>query len=315
MASPHAPNTRSRTWPSSSSSSINKPHTSFFSIILPSILQQNKLKLPLKFGRRYGSDISSVATLSLPNGHAWEVDVEKKSKEDGNKEEEIWLSKGWAEFMDHHSISIGFFLVFRYRGHSVFDVDIFNLTTCSIAYPPPLPQESVVISDEDDEKDDEFGGGEMEKMLERLKASGIVTSPWFKARIRKMYNKCKKGLEDAILASNPAYPSFIVIVSPDQIEGKSRPVIPISFAREHIPERRESTTDVVLQMGELGKSVKQWSVQMARGRSASYYAVTLGKGWRQFNDDNNLGVGDVCLFHLISHPEDLVFDVSVFHAA
>ncbi|CAN0880108.1 B3 domain-containing protein At4g01580 [Linum grandiflorum] len=318
MASPHAPKTRSRTWPSSSSSSsINKPHTSFFRIILPSILEEKQLKLPFKFVRRYGSDISSVAKLSLPNGNAWQVDVEKKRKEDGNKEEEIWLSKGWAEFMVHHSISIGFFLVFRYRGHSVFDVDIFNLTTCSIFYPQfeNVGSSHIVISDEEDEKDDKFGGDEMEKStLESLKASGIVTSYWLNRRIRQMYIKCRKGIEDAILVSDPAHPSFILVLNADESRGRDRPVIPISFARDYILKSAKNAANVVLQMEELGK---QWTVEVGNDRRAKR-CVSFGQGWRQFRGDNSLGEGDVCLFRLISSPEaeddDPVFDVSIFPA-
>ncbi|CAN0880120.1 B3 domain-containing protein At3g18960 [Linum grandiflorum] len=226
MASSQAPRTRSRTLPHSSSS--NKPHSSFFRIILPSILEQKQLKLPLKFVRRYGLDISSVAKLSLPNGNAWQVDVEKKRKEDGNNEEEIWLTKGWGEFMEHHSIAIGFFLVFRYRGHSVFDVDIFNLTTCSIAYPQfeNVGSSHIVISDEEDEKDEKFGGDEMEKTMESLEASRIVTSCFLHRRIRNMYIKCKKGIEEAILVSDsdPSYPSFILVLNYDESRGRDRPV-------------------------------------------------------------------------------------------
>ncbi|CAN0880109.1 Putative B3 domain-containing protein Os03g0621600, partial [Linum grandiflorum] len=270
-------------------------------------------KLPLKFVRRYGSDITSVAKLSLPNGNTWQVDVEKKRKEDGSKEEEIWLTKGWGEFMEHHSISKGFFLVFQYRGHSVFDVDIFNLTTCSISYPPPQesgsPEIIAVSDEEDDEKDDKFDGDEMENTLERLKASGMVTSHWLCSRIRKMYIKCNKGIEDAMLASNPQHHSFILVLNSDDCEGKCRPVIPVSFAREHILDR--GNISVVLQTAK-----QNWRVEVRKRRtkSGSIFCVTFGKGWRQFKEDNNLGEGDVCLLHLIS-PEDLVLAVSIFPAA
>ncbi|CAN0905651.1 Putative B3 domain-containing protein Os03g0621600 [Linum grandiflorum] len=286
-------------------------------MFLPLLCMQ---KLPLKFVRRYGSNVSSVAKLSLPNGHAWEVGVEKKRREDGNNEEEIWLSKGWGKFMEHHSISIGFFLVFRYRGHSDFHVEIFNLTTCSISYPQfeNVGSSHIVISDEENEKDEKFGGDEIEKTLESLKASGIVTSCFLHRRIRKMYIKCKQGIEDAILVSDsdPAHPSFIIVLNYDESRGRDRPVIPITFAREHVLKGGIITTSVVLQMSSSGK---QWSVEVGNNRkvkSDSYFCVSFGQGWRQFHEDNNLGEGDVCLFQLISSPEDdnLVMDVSIFPA-
>ncbi|CAN1821193.1 B3 domain-containing transcription factor VRN1 [Linum perenne] len=181
----------SRTLPCSSSTScINKPHGSFFRIIVPNILQQNKLKLPKKFVRRYGSEISSKAKLWLPNGYEWKVGVEKRKEDDD--EEEVWLSDGWVEFMEHHSISNGFFLVFDYHGDSAFHVGIFDLTTCSISYQNTKSrnvhfkeEESspniIVISDDDDDQDDkdvactsvvlEMGGGKQWSVrLEMIKS-------------------------------------------------------------------------------------------------------------------------------------------------
>ncbi|CAN1141703.1 B3 domain-containing transcription factor VRN1 [Linum perenne] len=316
----------SRTLPCSSSTScINKPHGSFFRIIVPNILQQNKLKLPKKFVRRYGSEISSKAKLWLPNGYEWKVGVEKRKEDDD--EEEVWLSDGWVEFMEHHSISNGFFLVFDYHGDSAFHVGIFDLTTCSISYQNTKSrnvhfkeEESspniIVISDDDDDQDDK--DGEMEKTLERLRGSGILTNPSTHRKIRKMYIKCYKGIEEAVVRVRSTQlhpPSFIILLSSDQIRARSRPMIPISFVRQHIV----ACTSVVLEMG----GGKQWSVRLEMIKSGKYELVSFGQGWSMFKEDNKLGEGDVCLFQLISNDlhEDkeeeevvVVMDVSIFPA-
>ena len=38
---------------------------------------------------------------------------------------------------------------------------------------------------------------------------------------------------------------------------------------------------------------------------------TLGKGWRQFVDDNRLKLGDICLFNLMKNTKKLTMDVHV----
>ncbi|CAN1176186.1 B3 domain-containing transcription factor VRN1 [Linum perenne] len=117
---------------------------SFFRVILPCVLEEKKLKLPLNFARAFGKELGPIAKLWLPTGYSCEVTVEKGSNDD------VWLSEGWSEFVDRFSISNGFFLVFDYLGESNrFNVQIFDLTTCSIRYP------SVEQKEEEDDPNEE----------------------------------------------------------------------------------------------------------------------------------------------------------------
>ncbi|CAN1141705.1 B3 domain-containing transcription factor VRN1 [Linum perenne] len=330
--------TRSRTRSSlpSSSSPITNPQQDFFRIILPDTLQLKKLKLPRKFVKRYGSELllSSTATLSLPNNscgvHAWKIGVEKDK-------EEVWFSKGWAEFMDHHSISKGFFLVFHYLGCSRFNVQIFDLTTCSINYPSPHPNTSfpddVVILDDDDQdtKDRVLGTKRMRtqkptpcsetdnyKRLECLKASGIVTTAKFEYTISKARNACRekllRGIEEAVL-SQPTHPCFIILISPSIVRSQTTIMVPTSFRRDHI----DGTWDkVILEIGRgkdgLVVENNKWTVALKKSKSKPKNYLEMGaKGWRKFKEDNNLEEGDVCLFQLLS-PEQPVMSVSIFPA-
>ena len=47
----------------------------------------------------------------------------------------LWFFHGWHEFVEYHSIHVGYFLIFRYEGNSNFNVNIFDLTTSEINYP------------------------------------------------------------------------------------------------------------------------------------------------------------------------------------
>jgi hypothetical protein len=85
-------------------------------------------KIPVKFVIEFGNELSDVATLAVPNGHFWQVGLEKANRE-------IWFHDGWQEFMEHHSIDYGYFLVFRYEGNSKFHVLVFDNTSTEIQYP------------------------------------------------------------------------------------------------------------------------------------------------------------------------------------
>jgi hypothetical protein len=84
--------------------------------------------IPPKFEMEFGDELSDVATLSVTNDHFWLVGLEKPNRE-------IWFDDGWQDFMEHHSIVYGNFLVFRYEGNSKFNVLVFDHTVIDIKYP------------------------------------------------------------------------------------------------------------------------------------------------------------------------------------
>uniref|UniRef100_A0A2N9HI64 TF-B3 domain-containing protein n=2 Tax=Fagus sylvatica TaxID=28930 RepID=A0A2N9HI64_FAGSY len=112
-----------------SSSSRSPSHDShFFKIILPSTMHEMKLRLPDKFVREFGDELSNVATLTVPNGCVWQVGLEKANNN-------IWVRDGWQDFVGYHSINYGYFLVFKYKGNSKFHVLVFDMTATEIKYP------------------------------------------------------------------------------------------------------------------------------------------------------------------------------------
>ncbi|KAK2978379.1 hypothetical protein RJ640_016481 [Escallonia rubra] len=100
----------------------------FYRIILPSVIDDHKLRIPKKFAETYWNELSDVAKLVVPNGCVWDVGLEKADKM-------LWLHDGWKQFMEHHSIGCGYFLLFKYKGNSTFNVVVFDLGACEIHYP------------------------------------------------------------------------------------------------------------------------------------------------------------------------------------
>ncbi|KAJ7949819.1 B3 domain-containing transcription factor [Quillaja saponaria] len=101
----------------------------FFKIILPSAIEDKKLRIPQKFVSEFGNKLSSVVTITGPNGRVWKMELEKSNNE-------IWFRDDWHEFVNYYSISYYYFLVFRYEGNSNFHVSlIFDPTATEIHYP------------------------------------------------------------------------------------------------------------------------------------------------------------------------------------
>ncbi|KAJ9152916.1 hypothetical protein P3X46_026424 [Hevea brasiliensis] len=104
----------------------------FYKLMIASILQEKKLRIPEKFVKKYGDELSSIATLTVPNGRMWLVELEKVDRK-------LWFHNGWHEFVEYYSIRVGYFLVFRYGGESNFNVYIFDLAVSEISYTCNIP--------------------------------------------------------------------------------------------------------------------------------------------------------------------------------
>ncbi|XP_021287250.1 B3 domain-containing transcription factor VRN1-like isoform X3 [Herrania umbratica] len=99
----------------------------FYKLIVSSILQDKKLRIPHKFVKKYGDELSSIVTLATPSGRFWLVELMKDRRR-------MWFDSGWNVFLEYYSICVGYFLVFRYEGNSHFNVHVYNLAASEINY-------------------------------------------------------------------------------------------------------------------------------------------------------------------------------------
>lgn len=84
-------------------------------------------RIPDNFLRKYGTQLSTIATLTVPDGSVWPIGLKKADNR-------IWFVDGWQDFVQRYSIGVGYFLVFMYEGNSSFIVHIFNLSTSEVNY-------------------------------------------------------------------------------------------------------------------------------------------------------------------------------------
>ncbi|XP_017974376.1 PREDICTED: B3 domain-containing transcription factor VRN1 isoform X3 [Theobroma cacao] len=103
-----------------------KPH--FFKVLLRDAIEHGKLKIPAQFVKKYGSEIPSPIFLMVPSGAVWQVELTKSNAE-------IWMQGGWRQFVEHFSLQLQDFVVFRYEGNGLFNIIIFDKGASEIQYP------------------------------------------------------------------------------------------------------------------------------------------------------------------------------------
>ncbi|KAL5855705.1 hypothetical protein ACOSQ4_005507 [Xanthoceras sorbifolium] len=110
------------------SNSMAETPSHFYKVILPETIADKKLRIPEKFVREFGDELSDVVRFIVPNGQVWRVGLMK----DGRN---VWFHDGWHHFIEYYSITARCILVFKYEKNSNFHVLIFNLSACEILYP------------------------------------------------------------------------------------------------------------------------------------------------------------------------------------
>ncbi|KAK7846120.1 b3 domain-containing transcription factor vrn1, partial [Quercus suber] len=292
-------------------------------------------RIPTKFSRKYGQGMSNLAFLKLPSGAEWKVEM---TEHDG----EVWLKKGWQEFAKYYSVKQGHFLLFRYEGNSHFHVLIFDASATEIEY-------SLNSSHgEEGELNEEFRGPKMEEIESD---SAVEILGWFppcsKRRDKsplpclRPHKKMKtnptakglKGISTTEQCSNskvvrriqplnnskiaralprasafkPKDPYFMVVMQPSYLHPKLCLSIPIDFASRYLNKKHG---DAILCISDGRKWPVKYTCQMFATKPKFFFKC----GWRTFAKDNNLEVGDVCVFGL-SEGTKMSFKVVIFRVS
>ncbi|EXB37252.1 B3 domain-containing transcription factor VRN1 [Morus notabilis] len=100
----------------------------------------------------YGKTISDPVIITTPSGAKWHMGL---TKYDGD----IWLCKGWPEFVQHYSLENGQALFFKYKGCSQFDVVIIGVTGLEIDYSITNSTQVIESDIDDGDNDDDDGDG------------------------------------------------------------------------------------------------------------------------------------------------------------
>lgn len=89
--------------------------------------------IPEAFFKHLKGQNCDKAVLRNANGKVWHVKIEGRKLQDG-----------WKEFASDHELHVGDFVVFRHEGDMLFDVMVFDSSTCEREYSSePLSQVDV----------------------------------------------------------------------------------------------------------------------------------------------------------------------------
>ncbi|CAI0376835.1 unnamed protein product [Linum tenue] len=310
----------------------------FYKLIVSSILDDKKLRIPDKFVKKYGSELVSIAILTAPNGEAWVVELERSK-------EKLWFGNGWMDFVEFYSVRAGHFLTFSYQGCSTFAVNIFDLSAAEIKYPcrnrqPDLQGSKDKIKqclapdhvEEQAECDLKWNPCNLEKSVrvssnvdvqfaesELVHGSrvGVITKrsntqaaetgggaqfePSLSTRRwRDVRAEEKMRTVRAANMYRPSYPFFQIVLRPSDVYDGFLLHVPSRFRQQYLDG---FTGNITLRVG----SGEQWYVQC----STSLGQSELTKGWSQFVCENKLEEGDVCIFELVD-AINIVFKVIIF---
>ncbi|KAF9591904.1 hypothetical protein IFM89_009512 [Coptis chinensis] len=86
-------------------------------------------RIPKRFVCKYGKYLPDVVALKDPSDAVWHVELK-------NVDGDVWIRSGWQEFIEHHFICAGHFLIFKYDGKLQFYVLIFDMSGNEIDYLP-----------------------------------------------------------------------------------------------------------------------------------------------------------------------------------
>ncbi|KAF7803593.1 B3 domain-containing transcription factor VRN1-like isoform X2 [Senna tora] len=104
-------------------------------------------------------------------------------------------------------------------------------------------------------------------------------------------------------------PSFRVVMRPSYVNYRFRLHLPLEFFKTYL-QKKNNTARVKLLVED-----GVWSVRYMSRRAGKQYVLELHYGWKKFVEDNDLKVGDVCLFELIQRTKPTTLQVTIFRAS
>jgi hypothetical protein len=143
-------------------------------------------RIPDEFITRFGHELKNVATITVPDGRDWRMELKKC----GN---DVYFCNKWQQFAEYYSIGYGSFLCFKYEGDSKFSVVIFDVTSVEICYPF---------------KTQSTNGETNTKCHSRRKRSKVETSESHEKKGKSMSKHASERAKEAAKEFNPKNPYF-----------------------------------------------------------------------------------------------------------
>ncbi|XVF61914.1 hypothetical protein PTKIN_Ptkin08bG0173100 [Pterospermum kingtungense] len=324
------------------------PH--FFKVILGEAIRDGKLGIPRNFVRKHGNRLPTTIQLEVPSGATWQVQLTKFDEtmwlQKGWQEFAEHYSLKFGCFLVFRYEGNGRFhvLVFDKSASEIEypctntdeDDDEMSVGRCNddsasrkrkekSNFPCPRPHKKIRTDSPNQPGNDlKIKPGNLEKVeksrcsteqLDATKGVGGTTAP---RSVKAEVLSCSQQLtaiekahaiqrvSDFKCTGNPV---FMVVMQPSFVNNGYRMVIPWNFAQKYLTTQKGNLT----LCDSSGKTWPSKYIVIIRPKVKKAYAYMHG-GWRAFAEDNNLVVGDICVFELIKHLE-ILLKVVIFPVA
>ncbi|PUZ37958.1 hypothetical protein GQ55_9G158400 [Panicum hallii var. hallii] len=271
----------------------------FFKVLIGDF--RKRLVLPDKLALHFRGKIARSIKLESRSGHTFDVQVAKNSGR-------LVLQSGWESFVSAHGLKMLDFLVFKYDGISRMKVLIFDPSGCD-----KVPTCFVTKNTNNcrQKKEESFDISSNSAKIANISSSscspsessgGSTSSEEHEAHSVPSYilprgtsltNVQNKKLEKKVQAICSEIPIYGCVIKTTNISGEHQHMrFSAKYSEAYLPFIKRT-----LMLRRHGKS---WDVMChLQVPSGQYQFQKLGKGWRRFARDNNLQVGDLCLFELL----------------
>ncbi|QHO04642.1 B3 domain-containing transcription factor [Arachis hypogaea] len=276
-------------------------HNMFFKVLRhPNLYDETKVTK--SFVKKYWKEVSNPILLELPSGDKIKVRWNKK------EDDSIWLNEGWKRVVELLELKHQYFVIFKYKGESKFELIVFDLSAMEIDY---LSSKSFRNDyhqgenrnhddDDDDNQPIETVNERQEQFRRRSRAGACSERP---KRVQsdskiapKKDNKplvvefqSKKALMNKaqVFCLNSKYPCFILEMQRSYIS-QDLLRIPIEFSRKNLHGLEGKA-----KIGVNGNMRWDMELRFCGDRA------TFNAGWRNVCNDFGLKFGDVCVFEMI----------------
>ncbi|XP_021735149.1 putative B3 domain-containing protein Os03g0621600 [Chenopodium quinoa] len=266
--------------------------THFYKIIVSPSTQCHTLRIPEKYVHKYKEVqlAKDYVNLRVADGRVWRVELLKQC-------DKVWFKKGWEVFVKSYSLKFGDFLLFRYdEANFEFCVTIFNMSGCEIDYDQvfqnriiDLAQQVQEISSCDNDDDLSLEAKDIHIIDETETETTSV-----------MHN---------IEAFEPQKPHFKVVMHHNNVSNQYRLSFPINHVRENLTIVSKKLKLI------LKRSVdEKWYNLRLNVYAKNNLAQVGSAGWGNFVRDNELHIGDACVFELVD-PRTAMYKVTIIRSS
>lgn len=210
---------------------------------------------------KHEKEIAFLRTRKINGDNLWKVEVSRR------RDDDEWCFDGdnWSEFVEHHDMKYGEFLVFEHTGDLIFNVFIYDYTFCEKGLPRPRPRPH--------------------------------------AHTRRSHKHGSRAVDDDLQSRSnrnkkPPMPTCLPCFTATMTASNlvfSIPYLNIPTVFANSNNLRESAGSIITLRVRDVKKVKGWPVKL---QTFSGDRMCLREGWSEFVVSNQLKLGDVCLMEL-----------------